>query len=161
MIHFLILRCILMLSLVIAVVISASIIRAVSTLNESRLKPQYFTRKRKLPFHDLLKFLLSMHKTSTQSALGSFFERKGITMSQQALSKARSKFDHTPFKKLFYGIRNTFYDSEYIDNLQRFNGKFLIAIDGSDTPLPNLPALREKFLPERLKIVLAKKSHKR
>ena len=59
MIHFLILRCILMLSLVIAVAISASIIRAVSTLNESRLKPQYFTRKRKLPFHDLLKFLLS------------------------------------------------------------------------------------------------------
>ena len=44
MIHFLILRCILMLSLVIAVAISASIIRAVSTLNESRLKPQYFTR---------------------------------------------------------------------------------------------------------------------
>lgn len=145
MIHFLILRCILMLSLAIAVAISASIMRAVSTLNESRLKPQYFTRKRKLPFHDLLKFLLSMHKTSTQSALGSFFERKGITMSQQALSKARSKFDHTPFKKLFYGIRNAFYGSEYIDKLQRFNGKFLIAIDGSDTPLPNLPALREKF----------------
>ena len=50
-------------------------------------------------------------------------------MSQQALSKARSKFDHTPFKKLFYGIRNTFYDSEYIDNLQRFNGKFLKMLD--------------------------------
>ena len=125
MIHFLILRCILMLSLAIAVAISASIMRAVSTLNESRLKPQYFTRKRKLPFHDLLKFLLSMHKTSTQSALGSFFERKGITMSQQALSKARSKFDHTPFKKLFYGIRNAFYGSEYIDKLQKFNGKCL------------------------------------
>ena len=75
-----------MLSLAIALVISASIMRAVSTLVESRFKPQYFTRKRKMPFHDLLKYLLSMHRTSTQSALNKFFERKGITMSQQALS---------------------------------------------------------------------------
>ena len=134
-----------MLSLAIAVCISASIMRAVSTLNESRLKPQYFTRKRKLPFHNLLKFLLSMHKTSAQSALGSFLERKGIIMSQQALSKARSKFDHTPFLKLFQGIRNAFYSSEYIDKLHKYNGKFLIAIDGSDTPLPNLPSLLKKF----------------
>ena len=134
-----------MLSFAMAVAISASIMRAVSTLNESRLKPQYFTRKRKLPFYALLKFLLSMHKTSTQSALGKFLERKGITMSQQALSKARSKFDHTPFLKLFNGIRNAFYSSEYIDKLHKFNGKFLIAIDGSDTPLPNLPSLLKKF----------------
>lgn len=134
-----------MLSFAMAVAISASIMRAVSTLNESRLKPQYFTRKRKLPFYALLKFLLSMHKTSTQSALGKFLERKGIIMSQQALSKARSKFDHTPFLKLFNGIRNAFYSSEYIDKLHKFNGKFLIAIDGSDTPLPNLPSLLKKF----------------
>ena len=134
-----------MLSFAMAVAISASIMRAVSTLNESRLKPQYFTRKRKLPFYALLKFLLSMHKTSTQSALGKFLERKGITMSQQTLSKARSKFDHTPFLKLFDGIRNAFYSSEYIDKLHKFNGKFLIAIDGSDTPLPNLPSLLKKF----------------
>lgn len=134
-----------MLSFAMAVAISASIMRAVSTLNESRLKPQYFTRKRKLPFYALLKFLLSMHKTSTQSALGKFLERKGIIMSQQALSKARSKFDHTPFLKLFNGIRNAFYSSEYIDKLHKFNGKFLIAIDGSDTALPNLPSLLKKF----------------
>ena len=124
-----------MLSFAMAVAISASIMRAVSTLNESRLKPQYFTRKRKLPFYALLKFLLSMHKTSTQSALGNFLERKGITMSQH----------HTPFLKLFNGIRNAFYSSEYIDKLHKFNGKFLIAIDGSDTALPNLPSLLKKF----------------
>ncbi len=44
-----------MLSLAIAIAISASIMRAVSTLVERRFKPQYFTRKRKMPFHDLLK----------------------------------------------------------------------------------------------------------
>ena len=134
-----------MLSLAIAVVISASIMRAASTLKESRFKPQYFTRKRILPFQDLLKYLLSMHKTSSQSALNNFLERKGLTMSQQALSKARSKFDHTPFLKLFKGVRDTFYSTKYIPTLQKFHDKFLIAIDGSETPLPNLPALLKKF----------------
>ena len=35
-------------------------------------------------------------------------------MSQQALSKARSKFDHTPFLKLFIAVRDAFYGTEYI-----------------------------------------------
>ena len=134
-----------MLSLALAVAISASIMRAASTLTESRFKPQYFTRKRILPFHDLLKYLLSMHKSSTQSALNNFLERKNKTMSQQALSKARSKFDHTPFLKLFRGVRDAFYSAEYIPALNKFHNKFLIAIDGSETVLPNLPSLLEKF----------------
>ena len=61
-----------MLSLAITVAISASIVRAASTLNESRFKPQYFTRKRILPFEKLLRYLLSMHKSSTQCALNDF-----------------------------------------------------------------------------------------
>ena len=134
-----------MLSLAIAIAISASIMRADSTLNESRLKPQYFTRNRKLPFQKLLNYLLSMHKSSSQSALNNFLEREGITMSQQALSKARSKFDHTPFLKLFTAIRDAFYGTEYINTLRKYNNKFIIAIDGSDTSLPNLPSLLEKF----------------
>jgi len=134
-----------MLTLAIAVAISASIMRAASTLTESRFKPQYFTRKRILPFQDLLKYLLSMHKSSTQSALNNFLERKDKTMSQQALSKARSKFDHTPFLKLFRGVRDAFYSIEYLPNLQTYHNKFLVAIDGSDTALPNLPSLLEKF----------------
>ena len=134
-----------MLSLAIAIAISASIMRADSTLKESRLKPQYFTRNRKLPFQKLLKYLLSMHKSSTQAALNNFLEREGITMSQQALSKARSKFDHTPFLKLFTAVRDAFYGTEYIDTLRKYNNKFLIAIDGSNTSLPNLPSLLKKF----------------
>ena len=85
-----------MLSLAIAIAISASIMRADSTLKESRLKPQYFTRNRKLPFQKLLKYLLSMHKSSTQAALNNFLEREGITMSQQALSSVRFSPLDTP-----------------------------------------------------------------
>ena len=66
-------------------------------------------------------------------------------MSQQALSKARSKFDHSPFLKLFNGVRDAFYGAEYLPTLRKFHDKFLVAIDGSETPLPNLPALLEKF----------------
>ncbi len=68
-----------MLSLAVAVAISSSIMRAVSTLNESRFEPKYFTRNLKMPFERLLKFLLSMYKTSSQAALNKFFESKGIT----------------------------------------------------------------------------------
>ena len=101
-----------MLSLAIAAAISASIVRAASTLNESRFKPQYFTRKCILPFNDFLKLLLSMHKTSSQSALNVFLERKGITISQQALSKAHSNCDHSPFQKFFSAVRDAFYDAK-------------------------------------------------
>ena len=66
-------------------------------------------------------------------------------MSQQALSKARSKFDHSPFLKLFNGVRDAFYGAEFLPTLRKFHDKFLVAIDGSETPLPNLPALLEKF----------------
>lgn len=145
MIHFLILRCITMLSLAFAVAVSASIMRAVSTLSESRFRPEYFTRNRKMPFEKLLHFLLSMYKTSSQAALNKFFESKGITMSQQALSKARNKFDHSPFEKLFTAIKDAFYGKEYLDKLHKLYDKFIIAIDGSETPLPNLPDLLEKF----------------
>lgn len=95
-----------MFSMIIAIGISASILRAKATLDESRFKPEYFTRNRKMPFEKLLKFMLSMNKTSTQNALNKFFEKEGITMSQQALSQARNKFDHTPFLKLYNAIRD-------------------------------------------------------
>ena len=37
-------------------------------------------------------------------------------MSQQALSKARSKLDHSPFVKLFTVIRDAFYAEEHLAN---------------------------------------------
>ncbi len=66
-------------------------------------------------------------------------------MSQQALSKARNKFNHTPFLKIFQGVRNAFYSPEFLDGLERYDGKLIIAIDGSEIALPNVPKLREKF----------------
>lgn len=134
-----------MLPINIATAISASIIRAVSTLTESRFKPQYFTRNRLLPFHKILKYLLSMDKSATQVGVNRFLEKDDVTVSQQAVSKARNKFDHTPFMKLFNAIRDAVYDKERIDGLKKYHGKFIFAIDGSETALPNMPTLLEKF----------------
>ena len=67
-------------------------------------------------------------------------------MSQQALSKARSKFNHTPFLKLFIAVRNALYGESNRPYLERFEDKYyLIAIDGSELALPSIPKLREKF----------------
>lgn len=128
-----------------AIEITREIIYADSTLEESRFRPEYFTRNRLMPFYKLLRFLLSMYKTSSQTALNQFFEKEEVTMSQQALSKARNKFDHSPFVKLYTAIRDAFYAEEHLTSLRRYCGKLIIAIDGSETVLPNLPALREKF----------------
>ena len=89
-----------MLSMLFVIGLTSSILKAKSTPENSRFKPKYFTRKRKMPFEKLLKFMLSMYRTSSQNALNKFFENEDITMSQQALSKARNKFDLTISKDL-------------------------------------------------------------
>lgn len=61
------------------------------------------------------------------------------------MSKAHSKFDHTPFSKLFTDVRAAFYGKEYLDKLHKFDDKLTVAIDGSETILPNLPALIKQF----------------
>ncbi len=134
-----------MLSLLFVIGLTSSILKAKDTLESSRFKDEYFTRNRKMPFEKLLKFLLSMYRTSSQNALNKFFENKGITMSQQALSKARNKFDHSPFQKIYNAVRDAQYAPEQLPSLEKYEGKLLIAIDGSATELPNLPSLLDKF----------------
>ena len=102
-----------------AIEITREIIYADSTLEESRFRPEYFTRNRLMPFYKLLRFLLSMYKTSSQTALNQFFEKEEVTMSQQALSKARNKFDHSPFVKLYTAIQDAFYTEEHLASLRR------------------------------------------
>ena len=128
------------------IAISRAVLEKPSTLIESRFSPRYFTRIRKMPFPKLLKYLLSMFKTSTQAALNVFFEEENIIMSQQALSKARSKFDHTPFLKLFIAVRDALYCESNRAYLTLFDEKYyLVAIDGSELALPNVPKLLDSY----------------
>lgn len=135
-----------MINLIVLVSLAKAILENPLTLTESRFSPRYFTRIRKMPFPKLLEYLLSMFKTSTQAALNVFFEEEGITMSQQALSKARSKFNHTPFLKLFISAKKALYGKSNKPYLSLYKDKYyVVAIDGSDLALPNIPKLLEEF----------------
>jgi hypothetical protein len=117
-----------------------------TTLEDARLEPKFFTRNRKMPFPNILMFLLKGVRTSTQSALNRFFKDdldEGNVMSQQALSKARSHFDHSPFEKMFRSIVEMRYCGEH--KIATLYGYQLLAVDGSDIALPDMPALLESF----------------
>jgi hypothetical protein len=91
-------------------------------------------------------FILSGLKTNTQTALNRFFhdslEKRGA-MSQQAFSKARSHFDHSPFEYFFRDqVRRRFSEGHEIQLLHGFQ---VLAIDGSDIALPDMPKLLEAF----------------
>ena len=117
------------------------------TMEEARTEARHFTRNRKMPFGRLLEYLLHGSKSATQSALNEFFRgpEEGIPMTQQALSKARTHFDHSPFLKAFYEIVNAEYNLANDPNLPRRYGYKFRAVDGSVIPLPNLPELKQLF----------------
>jgi hypothetical protein len=117
-----------------------------STLETARLKSSYFTRVRKMVFKNIVLFLLKGFNTSTQTALNRFFAQtfeQAKTMTQQALSKARSHFDHSPLELIFRDLVEQRYSGEHNINLWRDYQIF--AVDGSDIALPKMPGLFEAF----------------
>ena len=117
-----------------------------STLEDSRSKEKFFTRKRKMTFPEILMLILKGINTATQTALDRFFSdtgREEMTMSQQAFSKARSHFDHSPFLKMFKAIVEARYCGEH--EIELMHGYQILAIDGSDIALPDMPDLLEAF----------------
>ena len=117
------------------------------TMEEARTEARHFTRNRKMPFARLLEYLLHGSKGATQSVLNEFLQgsEEGIHMTQQALSKARTHFDHSPFLKAFYEVVNAEYNLSNDPNLPRRYGYKFLAIDGSMIALPNLPELKKLF----------------
>jgi hypothetical protein len=61
--------------------------------NRSKKRTQDFSRKRKMTFKKLMRFMISMVKESSQNALERFFPKikEAVYMTQQAFSLARQK----------------------------------------------------------------------
>jgi hypothetical protein len=117
-----------------------------STLEAARLDPVFFTRERKMTFSEIVLFLLSGFKTSTQTALNRFFLhvlKEEKSMSQQALSKARSHFNHSPFELLFREVVQMRFCGEH--EITLLHGFQLFAVDGSHIALPDTAQLLEAF----------------
>ncbi len=106
------------------------------TLETARQRENAFIRNRKMPFPSALCFMLDMRKTTLQTRLNLYFEHRGEEepMSQQAFSKLRSNFDHSPFVAMHKALVRKEYSGEY--DLPLWNGYHLFGIDGSFAQLP-------------------------
>jgi hypothetical protein len=121
-----------------------AIILSQAFLNGARKRPQDFTRKRKMPFTDLIAFMLNGVKTSIQTGLDRFFEkigREGVHMSQQAFSEAREKLRWEAFRDMSAPVVNAIYGGYY----ETWHGYRVMAIDGSKLQLPDDQKLRDYF----------------
>ena len=111
---------------------------------ESKRRAEDFTRKRKLPFREPVRFMLTMTKTSVRNALEDFMAkvRKDIPVTQQAFSRARKKIRREAFAQTPAAAVK----GSYEDGYKKWNNRFrLMAADGSSLQLPHPRELREYF----------------
>ena len=112
-------------------------------LESCKQKPGDFTRNRKMPFTDLILFMINLIRTSTQVALNRFFhDIKGSEehMSQQSFSEARKKLRWEGCRILLDKFVEWYYD--LLPDYDRWRGYRLLAVDGSKQQLPSDPTLR-------------------
>jgi hypothetical protein len=119
-------------------------IRSYDFLCSSRNDPNYFTRKGKIGFVNLIAFTLNFVKKSLQLELDSFFDliHSDVSMTKQAFSQARQKISHEPFKRLF---DTTVQLGRSEDGMDTFKGLHVSAIDGTTIALENMPELVDYF----------------
>ena len=121
------------------------IFKSKETLETARLQEKAFTRERSMPFSNALHFMLDMRTTTLQTRLNSFFKHNGggKPISQQAFSKLRANFDHSPFEKATRGLVSEEYSGT--NPLTMWNGYHLLGVDGSYLQLPRTEELRLEF----------------
>lgn len=109
----------------------------------SRTKATYFTRKRKMPFDELMLYMLNSYNCSTQCGLRRFFStlRKKLSMKQQSFSTARKKIKVSAFIEVF---------KLSVDVLSQsckstWHGFLVFAIDGTKIALPQDEVLLDHY----------------
>jgi len=123
---------------------SREMVNSQGFLNTARQRPQDFSRNKKMPFVQLVMFMLNMIKSTIQNALDNYFEgtkQCDVFMKQQSFSEARQKIKWQAFRDLFKAIVNLIYTGYY----ETWHGYRVSAIDGSKTQIPDDQYLREYF----------------
>ena len=123
----------------------AVIAKSKEILDKAKLRENAFIRNRKMSFASALSFLLDMRKTTLQTRLNLYFKTTegGEPISQQAFSKLRMNFDHSPFEKMVREAVKIEYSGEY--ELPLWQGYHVLAVDGSYLQLPRTDELRLEF----------------
>ena len=127
--------------------ISRTLSEAISDLSfiqKVRTISTAFTRNRKMPFCDIMWFIMSCSNRSLQTELDEYFARKGIeTVSRQAFSKKREQVK----PEAFIALNDLFVQKfEREDGeIATYRGYRLFSADGTLIDLPNTTELRERF----------------
>jgi Transposase DDE domain len=117
-------------------------------LSRHRSSPEAFTRKRALPFHQLIFFLMNMNKGSYQDELDHYFKTLNHLdvaeriVTKGALTKARKKLKYQAFIELNAHMTSRYYSYFQTASWHGFN---LMAIDGSTVRLPEETEIMEHF----------------
>jgi hypothetical protein len=110
-------------------------------------KPSDFTRSRKLPLKKIVGMLINLPKRSLSIELESFFEsldESGISCTKGAFSLQRTKLQALFFKVWNDFLLKSFY-SFYGNDVKRWEGFRLLAVDGSNTSVMNVPEVLKYF----------------
>jgi len=111
--------------------------------NQSKKHFNDFTRTRKMPFEEVMLFMIMRFKSSTTSALRKFFSNLGkiVSVRQQSFSEARAKIKVEAFIQLFKVSADTL-----LEHMNKtWHGYRVLAIDGSKVTLPQDNSLRTHF----------------
>lgn len=104
-----------------------------------------FTRNRKLPFSAVITLILQKSMKSIQLLLNEmmFTLELETSVTNSAFTQARANLSHTAFIEL---NQKAVVDVMYRDDeIQRYKGFRLLAVDGSKVMLPNTPEVIEEF----------------
>jgi hypothetical protein len=110
----------------------------------AKKRQQDFTRNRKMTFTEIIYFMLTIVKESSQNALERVFpqlRKENLHLSQQAFSAARQKIKWEAFEELFEASVEGSYHEEW----ETVRGYRVLAIDGSFVHLPADKALLKHY----------------
>jgi len=115
-----------------------------SFLDKSRKIETAFTRKRKMPFCDIMYFIMSCSHRSLQTELDEYFHKKDDeTVSRQAFSKSREHIKHEAFIDLNDSLVQKFEADD--GEIATYHGYRLFSADGTLIDLPNTEQMRWHF----------------
>jgi hypothetical protein len=132
------------LSLFIASKILSETISNLSFVQKVKRVPTAFTRVRKMPFCDIMWFIMSCSNKSLQTELDDYFHKKGTeAVSRQAFSKKREDIKPEAFVYLNDLLVQKFEKED--GDIATYRGYRLFGSDGTWIDLPNTPQLRDRF----------------
>jgi len=124
------------------------IITSNNFIDRHRQNPSDFTRKRKLPAHSLITFLLSLLRGSYQNELDRFFNSLECSdipkrvVTKAAFAKARMKLKYQAFIELNQRL-NRFFENRF--KPKTWHGFRLLITDGSTIRLPHTEDISNHF----------------